>query len=55
MFYMLYMVISLKSKVRRLETRRLAFAVKKLERKGFGRRNEALRAICRNQRFDRTI
>ena len=55
MFYMLYMVISLKSKVRRLETRRLAFAVKKLARKGFGRRNKTRHAIHATQELDGTV
>ena len=55
MFCMLYMVISLKSEVRRLEARWLAFTIQQLKRKGLGSRNKAIRAICRDQRLNRTI
>ena len=55
MFYMLYMVTSLKHEVARLESRRLALAVKQLERKRFGCRDDSLRAVGGNQRFDRAV
>ena len=49
------MVTSLKHEVARLEASRLAFGVEKLKRKRLGRRDNALRAVWRNQRFDRTV
>ena len=52
---MFYTAISLKSKVRRLEARRLALAVAELERKRLGRRNDARNAVSSTHVFDRAI
>ena len=55
MFCMLYMVISLKSKVRRLETSRLALAIAKLERKRLLCGDDPRHAVGAAHVFDRAI
>ena len=52
---MLYMVISLKYKVARLEASRLAFGIEQLKRKRLFGGDDALRTVWRNQRFDRAV
>ena len=55
MFYMLYMVISLKSKLARLKARWFSLGIEKLKRKRLFGGDNSLRAVGRNKRFDRAI
>ena len=55
MFYMLYMFISLKNKVRRLEARRHALTVEHLKRKRLGGRYNARNTVSSTHVFNRAI